>query len=99
MFLQHGKKPKLFQYQKTLTPADITTDLHPISLTPTLSQICELFVFDWLITSIKNTIDKRNAFEKRLSKQRKSLNLAGFTGFTQPLHSYALTTFLYFCKV
>ena len=39
--------------------SDIPTDLRPISLTPTLSKICESFVSDWLISSIKNRIDKR----------------------------------------
>ena len=46
-------------YSNTKIPADITTDLRPISLTPTLSKICESFVSDWLVSSIKNRIDKR----------------------------------------
>ena len=53
------KKAEVIPIPKTSIPADITTDLRPISLTPTLSKICESFVSDWLISSIKNRIDKR----------------------------------------
>ena len=53
------EKGEVIPIPRTSIPADITTDLHPISLTPTLSKICESFVSDWLISSIKNRIDKR----------------------------------------
>ena len=53
------KKAEVIPIQKTSIPADITTDLRPILLTPTLSKICESFVSDWLISSIKNRIGKR----------------------------------------
>ena len=55
------EKSRSYSKPKTSIPADITTDLRPISnsLTPTLSKICESFVSDWLISSIKNRIDKR----------------------------------------
>ena len=53
------KKAEVIPIPKTTIPADITTDLRLISLTPTLSKICESFVSDWLISSIKNRIDKR----------------------------------------
>ena len=57
------KKAEVIPTPKTPVPADITTDLRPVSLKPTLSKICESFVSDWLISSIKNKIDKRQ-FEK-----------------------------------
>ena len=53
------KKAEVIPTPKTSAPADITSDLRPISLPPTLSKICESFVSDWLISSIKNKIDKR----------------------------------------
>ena len=53
------KKAEVIPIPKTSIPADITTDLRPISLTPNLSKICESFVYDWLISSVKNRIDKR----------------------------------------
>ena len=53
------KKAEVIPIPKTSIPADITTDLRLISLTPTLSKTCESFVSDWLISSIKNRIDKR----------------------------------------
>ena len=53
------KDAEVIPIPKISVPADITTDLRPISLTPTLSKICESFVSDWLINSIKNKIDKR----------------------------------------
>ena len=53
------KDAEVIPIPKISVPADITTDLRPISLTPTLSKICESFVSDWLISSIKNKIDKR----------------------------------------
>ena len=46
------KKAEVIPIPKTSVPADI-------SLAPTLSKICESFVSDWLISSIKNRIDKR----------------------------------------
>ena len=44
---------------KISAPVDVYNDLRPISLTPTLSKICESFVADWLINSIKGKIDER----------------------------------------
>ena len=44
---------------KIASPEDITKDLRPISLTPTLSKTCEQFVTDWLLEYIKEKIDRR----------------------------------------
>ena len=44
---------------KISAPVDVYNDLRPISLTPTLSKICESFVAVWLINSIKGKIDER----------------------------------------
>ena len=44
---------------KISAPVDVYNDLCPISLTPTLSKICESFVADWLINSIEGKIDER----------------------------------------
>ena len=38
---------------------DISTDLRPISLTPTLAKICERFIADWLMKLIIDKIEKR----------------------------------------
>ena len=46
--------------RKTATVEDITKDLRPISLTPTLSnKVCEHFVTNWLVEAIWDAIDKR----------------------------------------
>ena len=47
------------RFKKTSVPSDIKTGLCPISLTPILSKICETFVSDCMIPSIKNKIDRR----------------------------------------
>lgn len=53
------KEANVIPIPKVSAPVDINNDLRPISLTPTLSKICESFVADWLIDSIKGQIDKR----------------------------------------
>ena len=53
------EKAEVIPIPKTSVRADVTTDLRPNSWTPTLSKISESFVSDWLISSIKNKIDKR----------------------------------------
>ncbi|CAB3996585.1 Hypothetical predicted protein, partial [Paramuricea clavata] len=50
------KKADVIPIQKVKNLNDISTDLRPISLTPTLAKICERFIADWLMKSI---IDKR----------------------------------------
>ena len=47
------KKAEVIPIPKTSAPAGITTDLRPISLTPTW------LINHWLIISIKNKIDER----------------------------------------
>jgi hypothetical protein len=53
------KKANVIPIPKTTSPEDITKDLHPISLTPTLSKTCEQFVTDWLLVYIRENIDRR----------------------------------------
>ena len=53
------KKANVIPIPKIPSPQDITKDLRPISLTSTLSKICERFVTDWLLEHIKEQIDKR----------------------------------------
>ena len=49
------KEADVIPIPKVTVSVDISTDLRPISLTPT----CESFVADWLIDSIKEKIDER----------------------------------------
>ena len=44
---------------KTHPPKDITTDLRPISLTPTLSKVLESFVGPWIMQQIADKLDDR----------------------------------------
>ena len=53
------KKANVIPIPKIASPEDITKDLRPISLTPTLSKTCEQFVTDWLLEYIKEKIDRR----------------------------------------
>jgi hypothetical protein len=53
------KKADVIPIQKVNNISDITTDLRPISLMPTLAKICERFIADWLMKSIIDKIDKR----------------------------------------
>ena len=53
------KKANGIPIPKISSPQDITKDLRPISLTSTLSKICERFVTDWLLEYIKEKIDRR----------------------------------------
>ena len=53
------KKADVIPIQKVNYLNDISTDLRPISLTPTLAKICERFIADWLMKSIIDKIDKR----------------------------------------
>ena len=52
-------KANVIPIPKIASPEDITKDLRPISLTPTLSKTCEQFVTDWLLEYIKEKIDRR----------------------------------------
>ena len=58
-FLTIWKKANVIQIPKISLPQDITKDLRPISLTSTLSKICERFVTDWLLEYIKEKIDRQ----------------------------------------
>jgi hypothetical protein len=53
------KKADVIPIQKVNNLNDISMDLRPIFLTPTLAKICERFIADWLIKSIIDKIDKR----------------------------------------
>ena len=53
------KKANVIPVPKKSVPKDISKDLRPISLTTTLSKICERFVTDWLLKSIGAKIDTR----------------------------------------
>ena len=53
------KKANVIPIPKISSPQDITKDLRPISLTSTLSKICERFVTDWLLEYVKEKIDRR----------------------------------------
>ena len=53
------KKANVIPIPKISSPQDITKDLRPISLTSTLSKICERFVTDWLLDYVKENIDRR----------------------------------------
>jgi hypothetical protein len=53
------KKADFIPIQIVKNLNDISTDLRPISLTPTLAKICERFIADWLMKSIIDKIDKR----------------------------------------
>ena len=53
------EKANVIPIPKIASPEDITKDLRPISLTPTLSKTCEQFVTDWLLEYIKEKIDRR----------------------------------------
>ena len=53
------KKADVIPIQKVKNLNDISTDLRPISLTPTLAKICERFIAEWLMKLIIDKIDKR----------------------------------------
>ena len=53
------KKANVIPIPKISSPQDITKDLRPISLTSTLSKICERFVTDWLLEYVREKIDRR----------------------------------------
>ena len=53
------KKADVTPVPKKSVPSDISKDLRPISLTSTLSKICERFVTDWLFEPIRAKIDIR----------------------------------------
>ena len=55
----HLDKGYVIPIPKIPSPQDITKDLRPISLTSTLSKICERFVTDWLLEHIKEKIGRR----------------------------------------
>lgn len=63
--IQDGVVPSMWKnadvipIPKKSVPSDISKDLRPISLTATLSKICERFVTDWLLWSIGTKIDTR----------------------------------------
>ena len=57
MFPKYEKKTEVISIPKTSVPADITTDLRPISLTLTLSKIWNHLYL--LLIQSKNKIDKR----------------------------------------
>jgi len=44
---------------KVATPIDITKDLHPISLTPTVSKVLESFVGQWILDELDGKLDGR----------------------------------------
>ena len=57
LYPPRGKRLTLFPYPEKWVPSDISKDLRRISLTSTLSKICERFVTDWLFESIRPKID------------------------------------------
>ena len=59
MLMMIGKKADVIPVSKVAILADITENLRPISLTATLSKICEHFITDSLIEWIREKIDKR----------------------------------------
>ena len=58
------KKAEVIPIQKTHILTDITKELRPISLTPTLGKICKRFVSDWVIIIIKGLLNNTFLHQK-----------------------------------
>ena len=63
--IREGEVPSLWKQAnvvpipKVHPPTDITKDLRPISLTPTLSKILESFIGNWTLQQIREKLDKK----------------------------------------
>jgi len=53
------KRPNVTPVPKVATPIDITKDLRPISLTPTVSKVLESFVGQWILDELDGKLDGR----------------------------------------
>lgn len=53
------KRANVTPVPKVATPVDITKDLRPISLTPTVSKVLESFVGQWILYELDGKLDGR----------------------------------------
>ena len=52
------KKADVVPVPKTRPPTNINNDIRPISLTPTISKVLEMFVAEWMLEAIGDKFDK-----------------------------------------
>ena len=53
------KRANVTPIPKVAIPVDITKDLRPISLTPTVSKVLESFVGQWILDELNGKLDGR----------------------------------------
>jgi len=59
VFPSMWKRANVTLVPKVATPVDITKDLRPISLTPTVSKVLESFVGQWKLDELYGKLDGR----------------------------------------